>query len=129
MSFLRYFRVSAKNRQGLLATVALLCTFYWYHLGLSKFETSISETTLVKKNKIELPQNARKRNQIKELRVRVRPGKFILFECDGGLCGGWADRLEGIMSAYAWSLIARRQLLIRISQPCRIDALLEPNKV
>jgi hypothetical protein len=61
--------------------------------------------------------------------------KFIAFECDihskyGKYnCGGWGDRLKGIMVAYGWSLITNRNLLINIARPCLLTSLLLPNEV
>lgn len=56
--------------------------------------------------------------------------KFIQFEClEKDLCGGWADRLKGILSTYAFSLILNRTFLIRINKGCDIVKVLLPNKI
>ncbi len=56
--------------------------------------------------------------------------KYIVYECiDGMLCGGWGDRLKGIYSAYAWSLISGRKFYININKPCRLTNMLVPNKI
>jgi len=58
--------------------------------------------------------------------------KYVILECiedNGWLCGGWADRLKGIMSAYAWSLIADRQLIIHINKPCQLTYFYQPNQI
>jgi hypothetical protein len=58
------------------------------------------------------------------------PQKYILYECSGnGLCGGLIDRFKGIMNAYAWSLFAKRQLIINITKPCDFINLMVPNRV
>lgn len=54
--------------------------------------------------------------------------KYILYECVD-LCGGWADRLKGIMSVYAWSLITNRQFRIYTTHPCKLEKLVIPNQV
>ena len=46
-----------------------------------------------------------------------------------GLCGGWADRLKGIYSAYSWSLISDRKFYIKINEPCELKNILEPNNI
>ncbi len=45
--------------------------------------------------------------------------RYIVYECiEGmGLCGGWGDRLKGIYSAYAWSLLSKRKFYININKP------------
>jgi hypothetical protein len=44
-------------------------------------------------------------------------------------CGGFADRLKGIMSAYAWSLITNRSFLIEMPWPCPFESMYDPNEV
>lgn len=59
--------------------------------------------------------------------------QFIMYRCDSKLdrhnCGGLGDRLKGIMSAYVWSILTNRTLLIRINRPCNMATLLEPNLI
>lgn len=56
--------------------------------------------------------------------------KYVIYECTNDeICGGWADRLKGIMSAYAWSLITNREFLINIQKPCDLTELLQPNQI
>ena len=62
----------------------------------------------------------------------IRPAKnrFVVYECTNKhLCGGWADRLKGIMSSYAWSLITNRKFLIRHTRPCLLTNMLIPNEI
>jgi hypothetical protein len=56
------------------------------------------------------------------------PNKYIIFECKQN-CGGLGDRLKGIMTAYAISLLSQRQLIINIEQPCNFTQLFVPNQV
>ena len=44
-------------------------------------------------------------------------------------CRGWADRVKGIMFAYAVSLITNRQLVIKILHPCSLTNFIQPNEV
>ncbi|CAF0906733.1 unnamed protein product [Brachionus calyciflorus] len=54
--------------------------------------------------------------------------KYILYECVE-LCGGWADRLKGLFSIYAWSLITKRNFRIYLTHPCNLESLVKPNKI
>ena len=62
-----------------------------------------------------------------DLEICENKKKYIRFECSKPLCGGWADRLEGIMGAYVWSLFTKREFLIDIDYPCSLSIMLEPN--
>lgn len=53
--------------------------------------------------------------------------KYLVYNCNG--CGGIADRFEGMMTAYALSLMTDRQLIINMSSPCALDYYLLPNEV
>jgi hypothetical protein len=59
--------------------------------------------------------------------------RFIMYRCDReldkNLCGGFGDRLKGILSAYLWSLLTNRTFLLRVTKPCNMVTLLEPNEV
>lgn len=56
---------------------------------------------------------------------------YVQYECTQAnrLCGGWADRLKGIMSTYALSQVLNRSFLLKITQPCNFNKMLRPNKV
>ena len=54
--------------------------------------------------------------------------KYVVYECTNEiLCGGWGDRLKGIMSAYALSLLTDRYLLIYHVKPCLLNHFFEPS--
>jgi len=54
--------------------------------------------------------------------------KYVIYECtDEDLCGGWADRLKGIMSAYAISLLTDRYFLIYNIKSCLLSDYFESN--
>ena len=58
--------------------------------------------------------------------------KYVIYECiddNGWLCGGWADRLKGIMSAYAWALLTNRKLILDVTKPCSLTNFYIPNKI
>lgn len=60
---------------------------------------------------------------------KPRSDKYVKFECNDGLCGGWSDRLDGIMGGLAFALIQNRKFLIDISQPCQLTHLLDSNLI
>lgn len=56
--------------------------------------------------------------------------KYIQFQCtDEDICGGWADRLKGLLSTYAFSLITNRTFLIKMTKNCNLKNVLEPNVI
>ncbi|CAF0953066.1 unnamed protein product [Brachionus calyciflorus] len=56
--------------------------------------------------------------------------RYISFECNNDdICGGWADRLKGLFSTYAFSLITNRTFLIKITKNCDLKNILIPNKI
>ena len=59
----------------------------------------------------------------------LKEKKYVMYECTNSLCGGWGDRLKGIMSAYAWSLLTNRIFLINITNPCLLTTFFEPNEI
>ena len=64
------------------------------------------------------------------IKNRTKPNtKFVKYVCTNGWCGGWADRIEGIFSTYAFSLLADRDFSIYIDSPCSIKTLIEPNEI
>jgi hypothetical protein len=54
--------------------------------------------------------------------------KYLVYECTNeNICGGWGDRLKGIMSAYAISLLTDRYFLIYHVKPCLLTHYFEPS--
>ncbi|XP_033754133.1 uncharacterized protein LOC117337322 [Pecten maximus] len=56
---------------------------------------------------------------------------YMVYDCSrkyNGLCGGWSDRLSGILSTFGIAIISRRHFKIRHDKPCTFDNYLEPNK-
>jgi hypothetical protein len=62
-------------------------------------------------------------------KICVNKNKYIRFECKKPYCGGWADRLRGLMSAYIWAIFTKRKFLIDVDYPCSLSMMLEPNIV
>lgn len=61
------------------------------------------------------------------------PERFVMYRCDQLKdqhdCGGLGDRMKGILSAYLWSLLDNRTLIVQVNRPCNLVNLLEPNEV
>lgn len=59
--------------------------------------------------------------------------RYIMYRCEQKLdrdyCGGIGDRLKGILSTYLWSLLTNRTFVVKITRPCNIINLMEPNLV
>ena len=59
--------------------------------------------------------------------------RYMMYRCDQALdmdlCGGFGDRLKGILDTYLWSLMVNRTFVIRITRPCNMANLLIPNEV
>ena len=70
----------------------------------------------------------RNNNKNKTITSIIIPNKYLIYECKFH-CGGWADRLKGIMSVYALSLLTNRHFLIDIRTPCNFSHLFMPNQI
>lgn len=56
--------------------------------------------------------------------------KVLRYVCDNErLCGGWGDRLKGIVSLYAWSLLTNRRFELKMNVPCNLPEFLLPNEI
>ncbi|CAF0934004.1 unnamed protein product [Didymodactylos carnosus] len=55
-----------------------------------------------------------------------RKNKTLIYQCKY-FCGGFGDRLRGIMSVYILALITGRQFMINMHYPCNVKHVLEPN--
>lgn len=51
-----------------------------------------------------------------------------MYECEEN-CGGWADRIKGIFTTYALSILTNRQLLLKIEKPCKLEKSILPNEI
>ena len=54
--------------------------------------------------------------------------KYIIYQCRE-FCGGWGDRMRGILSVYALSLLLNREFRILMNYPCPITDLLQSNDI
>ena len=69
-----------------------------------------------------------------ELRATEREdnsdGKFLIYKCDRDdrLCGGWADRQKGMVSAFLLALVTNRRFGITMTAPCDVRKFYIPNE-
>ncbi|XP_069135871.1 uncharacterized protein [Argopecten irradians] len=59
---------------------------------------------------------------------RRRKGRFIVYDCSktyAGECGGWSDRLSGMLSTYVISLLTNQTFLVRHNKPCPLEDYLD----
>ncbi|CAF0779901.1 unnamed protein product [Brachionus calyciflorus] len=56
--------------------------------------------------------------------------KYLQYEClfDED-CGGWGDRLKGVLSAYAFAKILNRKFVIKMIKDCDLNNFFEPNDI
>jgi len=113
----------------ILILIVLLFTFY-YTLHKYKDETTPAKILFFTKNLALKSVNnptIKKTNQLNPNSYVPLPNKYVVFQCTGKLCGGWGDRIDGIMGAMALALIQNRTFLIRITQPCLINQAFKSN--
>lgn len=61
--------------------------------------------------------------------VTSQKDRYMIYKCDKS-CGGWADRVKGIVIAYVFSSLTNRRFGIEIkSMPCKLTSFLEPREV
>lgn len=69
-----------------------------------------------------------------ELRATEREdnsdGKFLIYKCDRDdrLCGGWADRQKGMVSAFLLALVTNRRFGITMTTPCDVRKFYLPSE-
>lgn len=51
--------------------------------------------------------------------------KFLVYKCDECCCGGWGDRLKGIVSSFLLALLTERVFIINMKQPCDLESILD----
>jgi len=54
--------------------------------------------------------------------------KTMIYSCQS-FCGGWGDRLRGILSVYILALLTNRHFMIDMNYPCDILKVIQPNIV
>jgi hypothetical protein len=109
-----------------LALFFLFLTVYLiimiYHIKKVNTDCKINKTLIIN-NRI-ISNNTDSHEEFCE-----NKNKYIRYECKRPYCGGWADRLRGLMSAYIWAIFTKREFLIDMDYPCSLSLMLEPNFV
>ena len=70
-------------------------------------------------------------DQISSMIQQIEKDKYVEYVCDepSNVCGGWGDRMKGILSAYGLSLLLNRKFSLLITKPCNMELILRPNEV
>lgn len=56
--------------------------------------------------------------------------KYLVYTCSGrSPCGGWGDRLRGIVSTYVMAVLTNRVFAINMTSPCPLTTWLRPNLI
>ncbi|OWF47930.1 hypothetical protein KP79_PYT15552 [Mizuhopecten yessoensis] len=53
---------------------------------------------------------------------------YLVYDCSHrwpGSCGGWSDRISGILSTYVLAILTNRQFLINVDNPCPLENYFE----
>lgn len=53
--------------------------------------------------------------------------KLLVYKCETCCCGGWGDRLKGIISTFLLAILTDRVFVIDMKQPCDLDSILDYN--
>lgn len=72
--------------------------------------------------------NYQQESTLKSWTVDDASQKYIQFLCEKQ-CGGLGDRFKGLLSAYAWSLLANRSFVIDVKTPCPFENLYDTNEI
>ena len=126
-----------RRTKQIKVAAALVIIYFFLQLNshTDVFQRKINEQDIknVKENNIGFKQyvDRSKFYALQKPRGKINRMKYIQYECNvpHKVCGGWADRLKGIMSTYALSMILNRSFLLQITQPCYIETLLQPNQI
>ncbi|XP_013421367.1 uncharacterized protein LOC106181515 [Lingula anatina] len=70
-------------------------------------------------------KNASSRIKVPAVPNNSTGARYVVYMCQH-LCGGWGDRLRGIMSTFAWSVLNGRQFIIEHTWPCDLRKFLQP---
>ncbi|XP_069137717.1 uncharacterized protein [Argopecten irradians] len=124
---------------GRIAAVAI-CLGVWYTIWkgniTDKFESMLHPTTpLLWKWDIRTNEPAQKiscksnnHTNISKLSKINRTEGYLVYDCSHrwpGSCGGWSDRLSGILSTYILAIITNRKFLINFDNPCLLQDYFE----
>lgn len=108
----------------------LLMIFSWYyryiHLSISP-----PKQTLITRNDqrwLRLKEKYQLLVNLTAWKGKTLSNQRMIYSCQS-FCGGWGDRLRGILSTYILALLTDRQFVIDMNYPCAISRVLQPNFV
>ena len=114
-----------------LQILSLGVILIWYHNDSMRNLFRQDERTLASRNE----QRWMKLKEKYQLLVNLSlwkgdssTNRRMIYSCQS-FCGGWGDRLRGILSVYVLALLTNRQFLIDMNYPCAISKVIEPNFV
>jgi hypothetical protein len=112
------------KKKSLIFKLILVIIILLYILNYNKEIRSIhGNLSLLQKNTISSKTKNLRKNNFPENEFDK---KYVVYECTNeNICGGWGDRLKGIMSAYAISLLTDRYFLIYHIRPCLLTHFFE----
>ncbi|XP_064596708.1 uncharacterized protein LOC135463379 [Liolophura sinensis] len=62
--------------------------------------------------------------------IQPESRKYLVYSCSGrSPCGGWGDRLRGIVSTYVMAVLTNRVFVINMTSPCPLTMWLHPNLI
>ncbi|KAK6177715.1 hypothetical protein SNE40_015761 [Patella caerulea] len=75
--------------------------------------------------------NVRENSLDKHIVETNSTNRYLIYHCDGrSSCGGWTDRLKGIVTGYILSTLTNRKFGIRITDiPCNLSSIIQPNTI
>lgn len=103
------------------------CYLFIRYNNFSRINKTGNNDSMHVGNRLEISKVEKSKNDARQ--ICVNKNKYVRYECTRPLCGGWADRLRGLMSAYIWSIFTKREFLIDVQYPCLLTNMLEPNRV
>ncbi|CAD5118173.1 DgyrCDS6904 [Dimorphilus gyrociliatus] len=89
------------------------------HSVISEFESSISQPNVPDEPPWPKPLPPSKTNN-----------RYILYECASNMaCGGWSNRLYGIVALYILAIMYDRSIVVKMDRPCDIRQFLDPRDI
>ncbi|XP_069111167.1 uncharacterized protein [Argopecten irradians] len=125
-------QIMSTNRKVFILTASVLTVTL---LGVLPLPQNLNYSTIKQQTKcdrhtiIHSPENIL--GKFIQKRMSTDGDKYIVYDCSKarkGICGGWSDRLSGILSTLVISLLTKRRFLINHDNPCRLQDFLVPTQ-
>jgi hypothetical protein len=107
-----------KSFFGLITLFLIIYIVLYNHFHLYKMNdyTELPNIVYVKRNPLHRKPDISKIQSMID-NVTVDNTKYVQYICDKK-CGGWGDRLKGIISTFMLSLVLERKFLMKVKHPC-----------